>query len=157
MFDLSLLPSTSTPNESSIEVKGYNSTWVNGVFSELKSFVMNHSSSFSKCHSHSVYDILLFTLGFPLSLWACSRLSAAIESSFGDGSVFLLAALYLYVFVGTLFVFRLLFHYLRWVCPLVEYKHKSSKLTMHRIILGTLGFGIIGNFLYDVIGWLTKI
>ena len=36
IFDLSLLPSHGTPNESNVEVKGYDATWVNGVFNEIK-------------------------------------------------------------------------------------------------------------------------
>lgn len=156
IFDLSLLPSTGTPNESYIEVKGYDATWVNGVFSELKSFVNMRGSTLSKVHSHSVYDILLWVLGFPLSFWVCSKFSLSIESSFGNGNAFVVSALYLYAFVATLFVFRILFHYLRWVCPLVEYRYKNSKMLMHRAIFGVLSIGWVGQFVYDIAKWLIK-
>ncbi|MGR5305096.1 hypothetical protein [Vibrio mediterranei] len=156
IFDLSLLPSTGTPNESNVEVKGYDATWVNGVFSEIKSYVDARGSALSKVHSHSVYDILLWVLGFPISFWVCSKFSPSIENSFGYGNAFVVSALYLYTFVATLFLFRILFHYLRWVCPLVEYKNKANKMLMHRAILGVLSVGWVGNFFYDIAKWLFK-
>jgi len=156
IFDLSLLPSHGTPNESEIEVKGYDATWVNGVFHELKTFVANRSSTLSVVHNHSVYDVLLWVLGFPLSFWVCGKLSISIESAFGGNNAFVSSALYLYAFVATLFVFRILFHYLRWVCPLVEYKTKNNKVIIHRALLGVLTIGWLGNFIYDIAKWVVK-
>lgn len=150
IFDLSLLPNVSTPNGSNIQVEGYDATWVNGVFSELKSYVDSRSSTLSKFHNHSVYDILLVVLGVPLSFWMCSKFSSAIDNSFGDGNELIVTALYLYTFIGTLFIFRILFHYLRWVCPLVEYKNKINKMLIHRGIFGSLAIGWIGKFMYDM-------
>lgn len=156
IFDLSLLPSHSTPNESNIEVQGYDATWVNGVFSELKKFIDNRSSTLSIVHSHSVYDILLWLLGFPLSFWVCSRLSNHIEAVFGNTNAFATSALYLYAFVATLFIFRVLFHYLRWVCPLVEFRSKDNKMLAHRALLSVLSIGWFGQFAYDIAKWLFK-
>ncbi len=77
-----------------IEVNGYDATWVNGVFSELKSYVDARGSTISKVHNHSVYDILLWVLGFPISFWVCSKFSASIENSFGNENTFVVSALY---------------------------------------------------------------
>lgn len=154
IFDFSLLPSHGTPNESNIEVKGYDATWVNGVFSEIKSFIRDRSSTLSVVHNHSVYDILLWLLGFPLSLWVCGKLSTTIQGAFGGNKPLLASALYLYTFLATLFLFRVLFHYLRWVCPLVEYKSKGNKIIIHRAVFGTLTIGWLGSFIYDIIKWL---
>lgn len=156
IFDLSLMPSHSTPNESNIEVKGYDATWVNGVFSEIKKFIDNRSSTLSIVHSHSVYDILLWILGFPLSFWVCYKLSEKIESVFGVSNAFATSALYLYAFVATLFIFRVLFHYLRWVCPLVEYRSKGNRMLAHRALFAILSVGWFGQFLYDLAKWLFK-
>lgn len=156
IFDLSLLPNTGTPNESYIEVKGYDPTWVNGVFSEIKSFIDRRSSTLSKVHNHSVYDILLWILGFPLAFWVCSKFSPSIESSFGGENAFVKGALYLYAFVATLFLFRILFHYLRWVCPLVEYRNKDNNMLIHRAAFSVLTISWIGQFIYDTAKWLVK-
>lgn len=156
IFDLSLMPSHGTPNESNIEVKGYDATWVNGVFSEIKKFIDNRSSTLSIVHSHSVYDILLWILGFPLSFWVCYKFSEKIESLFGLSNAFATSALYLYAFIATLFVFRVLFHYLRWVCPLVEYRSKGNRMLAHRALFTILSVGWFGQFLYDLAKWLFK-
>ena len=153
IFDLSLLPSRSTPNESNVEVKGYDATWVNGVFSEIKKFINERSSTLSIVHAHSIYDILLWVLGLPASFWVCSKLSSQIESAFAPDNTFATSALYVYAFIATLFVFRVLFHYLRWVCPLVEYRSKGNKMLAHRAILAILCIGWFGQFIYDMAKW----
>ncbi|MGF1832136.1 hypothetical protein [Photobacterium sanguinicancri] len=155
VFDLSLLPSTGTPNESNVEVNGYDATWVNGVFSEIKKFLDNRSSKMSFVHNHSVYDVLLWILGFPLSFWVCSKLSSTIEEAVVDNA-FINSALYLYTFVATLFIFRVLFHYLRWVCPLVEYRCKGNLMLAHRALFSILSVGWFGQFLYDIAKWIIK-
>jgi hypothetical protein len=151
ILDFTFLPSQETPNESSIKVTGYDATWVNGVFAELKKFIDSRSSSLSKVHGHSIYDVLLWFLGFPIGFWACYRLSPLIESSFASYSTFVINALYLYVFVACLFLFRFLFHYLRWVCPLVEYRGKHSKVVAHRLLLSAIAASVIGSFVYDLV------
>lgn len=157
IFDLSLMPSHGTPNASNVEVQGYDATWVNGLFSEIKKFIDNRSSSLSFVHHHSIYDILVWLFGLPLSFWFCSKLAASIESAFGGNNAFVISALYLYVFLVSLFVFRLLFHYLRWVCPLVEWRSKGSRLLTHRAILAVMSVGWFGQFLYDIVKWLVKL
>lgn len=156
IFDLSLMPSQGTPNASNVEVKGYDATWVNGLFSEIKKFIDNRSSTLSFVHNHSVYDILLWVLGIPLSFWVCSKLTVSIESAYGGNNALVISALYLYAFFATLFIFRVLFHYLRWVCPLVEWRSKGNRLLAHRAILAVMSVGWFGQFLYDIAKWLVK-
>ena len=102
IFDLSFMPDAGTPNESNIEVKGTDSTWVNGVFTELKEFIVDRSSKFSIVHSHSIYSILLWIIGFPISFWFCNKYSQIIESV--SDNPFAINALFLYVFLFSLFV-----------------------------------------------------
>jgi hypothetical protein len=150
VFDLSLMPNVSTPNGSRIEVNGTDATWVNGVFSEIKKFIENRSSTLSIVHTHSVYDLLLWILGFPISFWVCYKFSFKIESVFGINNAFATNAFYFYVFIANLFLFRVLFHYLRWVCPLVEYRTKGNKMLVHRAIFSILSIGWLGQFIYDL-------
>ena len=153
VFDFSRMPNQKTPNESNIEVKGYDATWVNGVFSEIRKFIDARSSALSFVHNHSVYDVLLWVVGFPISFWICWKLSELIESIFPE-SGFATSALYVYAFVGSLFIFRALFHYFRWVCPLVEFKSDNSRTIVHRVLLSTLVVAWVGQFMYDVVKWL---
>jgi hypothetical protein len=155
VFDFSFLPSQGTPNESNVEVKGHDATWVNGVFSEIANFIKNKGSTLSIVHNHSVYDVLLWLLGFPLGFWVCNKLSLPIEHAFH--SSFATNALYLYVFVATLFGFRILFHYLRWVCPLVEYRSIGNKMLIHRAVLGAASISIGSTFYMMFLNGLSKV
>lgn len=156
IFDFSFMPNHETPNESNIEVNGYDATWVNGVFSEIKGFIDERSSTLSTVHNHSIYDIFLWLLGFPLSFWVCSKLSSQIETAFASNNSFITSALYLYAFIATLFAFRVMFHYLRWICPLVEYRSKNNKMLVHRGIFAVLSLAWFGQFVYDIAKWLIK-
>jgi len=149
VFDFSFMPSSSTPNNSIFRVQGYDTTWTNGVFSEIITFINQKGTPFSKVHKHSIYDILLVFLGFPLSFWACYKSSGLLERVFQGTNSFIKNAAYFYVFLAMLWVFRILFHYLRWVCPLVEFRTNRNRVIFHRWVLGSLLIAIIGMFIYD--------
>lgn len=156
VFDFSLMPSQGTPNGSNYEVQGYDATWVNGVFNEITNFIKRRGSKLSIVHSHSIYDILLWILGFPIAFRTCYLLSPYIEHIKANANAFLVNAIYLYCFFASLFVFRILFHYLRWICPLVEYKAKGSKSIAHRIFFGTILIAIIRTYVLDFIRLFLK-
>ena len=73
---------------------------------------------------HSIYDVFLWLAGAPIGLWWTSRLAPAIQRI--TSSAFLQAAFYLYLFVATLFGVRILFHYARWIWPLVEFTNVDA-------------------------------
>ncbi|MHC4098631.1 MAG: hypothetical protein ACYSWZ_08355 [Planctomycetota bacterium] len=156
VFNFSILPSQETQNESNIEVIGRDATWVNGVFKEFISFVEERPSTVPWLHRHSIYDIMLFLFGFPLSFWICKKLSINIEGVFGSYSIFLKSALYLYVFVIALNILRIAFHYARWIWPLTEYKSEKSKALKHKAVFSLLAGGLGLPLIYDIIKWLIK-
>lgn len=151
LFNLSFLPSQETPNESNIKVQGYDATWVHGVFNEFNNFIKNKPSKIKWLHLHSVYDMLVWFLAIPFSFWVSYRLSDIINKVFLDVSVFLLNGLYIYIFLISLMLFRLLFHYARWVWPLVEYQSDKNKNINHQFIIGALVLGVITSFFVDLI------
>ena len=83
VFNFSILPSTETPNESAFAVNGRDATWVNGVFSEVVNFISQKRSVYSWLHRHSIYDVLLWLIGFPISFWLCSKASPFVSLHFG--------------------------------------------------------------------------
>lgn len=154
ILDFSFMPSQGTPNESNFEVQGYDATWANGVFNEITNCFKQRSSSLSVVHNHSVYDVLLWFLGFPFAFWVSFKTSTTIENLFINFNSFVKNAVYLYLFIATLFCFRILFHYLRWVCPLVEYRSPKNTIMIHRAVLATLSLGTFGSFIYDILKYL---
>jgi hypothetical protein len=151
LFNLSFLPSQETPNESNIKVQGYDATWVHGVFNEFNVFIKSNPSKMRWLHLHSVYDFLVLVLAVPLGFWISYRLSYIINKIFVDVSVFLLNGLYIYIFLFSLLLFRLLFQYARWVWPLVEYQSNKNKHINHQVIIGMILLGIITSFFVDLI------
>lgn len=151
VFDFSFLPSQRTPNESNFIVQGYEATWANGVFNEIRNFIKEKSAPLYFIHKHSIYDILLWILGFPFAFWVAYRCSGWIDVELKDLSVFVRNALYIYVAVAALVIFRIIFHYMRWIFPILEYRASTNKAIAHRALLAALGIGIFGSFLYDLI------
>ncbi|KKL48448.1 hypothetical protein LCGC14_2325400, partial [marine sediment metagenome] len=60
-------------------------------------------------------------------------------------------AAYVYVFLASLIFFRLLFHYARWVWPLVEYRSPRNAALKHRVTLGIITLGIVTTLIYDLV------
>ncbi len=156
VLNFSILPSEETLNESNFEIIGKDVTWVNGVFKEFLSFIEEKPSTIPWIHRHSIYDLIVWIIGFPLSFWICNKLSIKIEGFFGSYSVFLKAALYFYVFIIALNVLRIAFLYARWIWPLTEYKSEKSKSLKHKALFSLIASGIGLPALYDIIKWLIK-
>jgi len=150
LLDFSLLPSQPTPNGSTITVSGYDATWANGVFKELDSFVKKNPSSMTWIHRSGVYDLLVWIAGLPLGFWLCYKLSGFFAKLFGSFSIFVQSAAYVYLFVLVLFGFLRLFHYARWVFPIVEFRSPRNKELAHRVFLGAIILGIISSVIWDI-------
>lgn len=156
VFNFTILPSQETENASNFEIEGKDATWVNGVFQEFSDFVDSRPSTSPWLHRHSVYDLLLWLVGFPLSFWACARLSPFVESSLAHGSGFLKSALYFYVFLVAINLLRVAFHYARWIWPLTEFRSDRSKSARHKAVLSVILSGLGLAAAYDLIKWLFK-
>ncbi len=148
VFDLSFQPSLKTPNNSEFKVEGSDSTWVNGVFKEIESELKEHESKFKTIHKGGVYDFLVWFLGIPLGFYTCHELSEWAEGSFS--SLFIRSAFYVYVLFLCLFLVRILFQYIRWVYPMIEYKSKNGRSIKHQAALYSIIIGIIGKIVWDV-------
>jgi uncharacterized membrane protein YuzA (DUF378 family) len=151
LFNLSILPSQETPNASNIAVQGYDSTWVHGVFNEFSNFIKRHPAKLTCLHKHSIYDLLVWLFGLPFGFWVTYKLSNILNAIFGNFHSIVQSAAYVYVFLASLILFRLLFHYARWVWPLIECRSSSNIDLKHRIILGAITIGLISKFIYDII------
>lgn len=150
LFNLSILPSQETPNASNVAVQGYDATWVHGVFNEFSNFINRHPAKLTWLHKHSIYDLLVWIFGLPFSFWVTYKLSNILYSIFGNLPTIVQSASYVYVFLASLIFFRLLFHYARWVWPIIEYRSPGNLGQRHRIILGGITLGLVSAFIYDI-------
>ena len=156
VLNFSIMPSQETANASNIEVNGSDATWVNGVFQEFINYVSRYPSTIPWLHRHTVYDVLVWILGLPLGFWICSKISHFIEIQLFTYSPFLQAALYVYIFLASLILLRVAFHYARWIWPLTEFQSERSTSRKHKAIFGIICSGIGISILYDVLKWLVK-
>ncbi len=151
LFNMSFLPSLATPNESNIAVQGYDATWTHGVYHEFNTFIKKYPSRFTWIHKHSIYDFLLYIIGLPYGFWFCYKLSSLLTNIFGKFSSFVQSAAYVYVFLVALVLFRLLFHYSRWIWPLVEYSSPKNLAFKHRVTLTIITLGMASTLICDLI------
>lgn len=150
LFNLSLAPSASTPNNSRFVVQGLESTWANGVFHEVVNFIDQRSNSRKFIHKHSVFDVVQILVAFPIAFWICYRVSSWVESAFEDINRFMEVAAYVYVFIIILLGYRVLFDYARWVWPLVEYESRFERASRHRKVFGAVVISIAAMLVYDL-------
>lgn len=150
LFDFSIFPSQPTPNETNVKVVGGDATWANGVFHEIQQFLSEHAGSGSWLHRHSVYDALLWVVGYPLVFWICYKAAPFVPAADVAGQ-FIRAAFFVYMALMVLVGLRALFHYARWIFPTAEYIDSKSKSIGHKAVLGALSLGLVGSFTYDVL------
>ncbi len=151
LFNFLLSPSGPTPNASNIFVTGLNSTWVNGVYREVAAFVRERKTHRRLLHRNGVYDLCLLCGGIPFAFSIAAKLSDIMNTLFGELSGLLHSAAQVYVFFIALNLFRILFDYARWIFPLVEYHDPTGTALKHRVVLGVLILGVLGNFIHDLL------
>jgi hypothetical protein len=149
VFNFTLLPSQETSNQSNVAIQGNDATWVHGVYHELERYLSEYPSTLQILHRHTTYDCLVWTLGLPLAFWLCFRMSHYVSKA--SGSPFLSSALYVYLFLACLFGFRILFHYSRWIWPLVEFRGPKNRAIRHKVLWSALALSLSGSVIYDVL------
>lgn len=150
VFDFSFQPSESTPNPSEFNVEGFDNTWVTGVFNEVVNKLAEKPGKFPFIHKGGVYDLFVWLIGLPFAFGLCYKITPLANQIFKTHS-FLQNILYTYCFFFSLIFFRIFFHYVRWVYPMIEYREKNDKSIKHQVVIGILGLGILTNFIYDII------
>lgn len=160
LFNFSLAPSGPTPNASHILVTGLNSSWVNGVYRDVADFIRRRKTHRRLLHGNGVYNLLLLCGGIPFAFSIAAKLSGIMNTLFGELSGLLHSAAQVYVFFIALYLFRILFDYARWIFPIVEYQDLTGTTLKHRVVLGGLILGVLGNFIHDLLkivpGFLTS-
>lgn len=93
------------------------------------------------------YDFLLFLLGYPMALWASSRLSPL----WVDAGTPLSVALHVYVFFVILIGFRLAFSTARWMYPYVELAESRGPGRAIRGFVSAVAFALRVGFAADLV------
>ncbi len=147
LFDFGRLPTLPTPNESNFEISADNESWFSATKARLSQFFSDRRTSTNWLHRAAVYDILLIFVGIPMAIWLDYRVVSLIDTS--KISPVIIAAVYIYIFLLAITLFRILFSYSRWVFPKVELDTELASPLRHRGIWGAIILAMVTSFLYD--------
>jgi hypothetical protein len=138
-----------------VNVYGYNHDWVNSTHRQLQDFFGRLAVKRTFLHGSGTYDFFLYCLYLPLILWLMYRIERQVPNIFSAESRVSIVAAYIYAIVISLFLGRILFQYVRWLFPPVEYENRLNWTPrIQRGIFLMLLLGALGTVLYDLTGWL---
>ena len=147
LIDFVTSPSYPTLNNSIIHVLGEKETWVEGSHEKVISSLEERNNRRSWLHRKNVYDLFLWLLVLPVSLWNIRRFDLFASPYLSKFSTVLSVGVYLYIFIIIVNVFRFAFNYLRWLFPYLELKTSlKSRAVRHRVIF----FGVISVIAYTL-------
>lgn len=153
LVDLTRLPSLPTPNESNFEIFADNNSWFAAVNMKLTQFFFEKRTNTNWLHRAGVYDAVFLFVGLPIALWATYRVGIFIDARYKFPSI-ISNAIYVYAFIITLTIFRILFSYSQWVFPKSELESDRSSPLVHRGTWLVIVLAILAAFLYDTLKFI---
>lgn len=138
-----------TPNTSKLEITGTSDSWVAGVHQKVIEFLGHRLRRRRWLHSSTFFNVINYVVGFPAAFWAIHRIDQTVGRHLAEWPSVLRGALYIYLFLIALLMFRLAIGGLRWLFPLFELK--GSRSVGARATVGILVFGLLGSLVYDVL------
>lgn len=141
-FDSENPLSAPTPNASTLIVSGRDESWISTIESCVEDVLKEKRTKRKLLHRNAIYDLGLFLVGFPASF----AVTSVFYTRFGD---FLSSlhnvieiAIYFYVFLLTVFVYRLCFGYARWLFPTMELEGSVPSRATQRKLLSYVASGL---------------
>lgn len=138
-----------TPNRSIFEIRGPDRTWVTGVCDYVQGFFNQRRRHRKWIHSPITFNLLHWIVGIPASLWVVFRIDSAHGAKLESLHVALRGAIYIYIGLVMLLVFRMIVGGLRWVYPLVELK--GAKAGRVRALLVAFSISLLAGLVVDVL------
>ena len=153
LVDMSNLHSSPTSNFSSLTIDGVRDSWGASIQQTVLDILNKKSNGRGRrlLHTGFIYDIGVVLLGLPAAIYLCWSLSGFVQTIFGSFNLspFIVSAVYIYIVLLVLNVYRVLFGYLRWTFPVVELIDNCSRLKTHRKLWYGIVISPILKVLYD--------
>lgn len=147
--------STPTPNQSSFEIQGPNSNWVNGVNDTIRTFFRYRKRFRGWLHSHVTFNLLNWLIGFPVALWLGYRTDGLVIRKLDALPGALRGAMDIYLVLLFLLGFRLLVWAFRRLYPLVEMQGSSTSRVRTILIAASVPvlLGVLSDIIVTLIGF----
>ena len=153
IFDFSSSPSYATNNTSVIELSGSGGrdTWIEGAHQGILKALQDNKKKRAWIHKANVYDFFLWIIFLPAVLINLFRFMSSHSDIFNKVPLSYQTAFYIYMFLLSIFMARIVYNYARWLFPFMELDTGTQKRNViHRIILGTIILGLIISAIYDI-------
>jgi hypothetical protein len=121
------MPSAPTPNASNLDVSGRDD-WVSAVKDAVEKTTTHRKTKRYGLHAPMIYDLGLMVVAVPIALYVCWRLSSFVNEAFGQISAMLVTIAFIYLIFFCLWIYRMMFGYLKWAFPIVELTDTSTAL-----------------------------
>jgi len=99
-----------------IQGEGHN---VIGTFEQIMSSLEERKSKWAWLHNANIYDLILWFFIAPILFWNLHKLDSTMNKLLTPSAV-LNAAVYVYLFVTMLWIYRIFFNAFRWVFPVLS-------------------------------------
>lgn len=156
LLDIGNVLSAPTPNDTRLSVSGSRTGWQAGIEAVVRKNIARTRKLRSWFHGPMRYDLFLFLVGFPLSLYACWIFHPLINRWLSGVSPVVAAAAYLYVSFCVLWAYRFMFGYAKWAFPMVDITDQKTTPARHRLIWWTLIVAIFTEPLWAIVSDLIK-
>jgi len=143
VFDFSKFPTFATENASLLHIWSSSEQWFATLDKRISDLFMDRRTGFDWLHRPGIYDLLLLVVGLPFS-FAINYLASPFITKLNFSSNILTSAIYIYMFIAGLYIFRALFTYSRWVFPKIEIESQYSPPMRHRGVWAAIALGIPG-------------
>lgn len=135
--------SSPTPNRSNIEINGVTETWIAAVESAVTEELTKNKNRRGWLHWQFIYDAGLFFFAMPAGIFACHAAKVTFPTQFSNLGTTLEIAVFIYLFLVSIFLFRVSFGYVRWLFPKMELLNDQSSRSAHRRFLKWIVGGLL--------------
>lgn len=152
IFDFSNRPSNATLNDSKVDISGQSETWVNGAYEKILSLIRERSTKRNWIHARNIYDIFLLFIFIPLIFLNLYRIEKSFANFFTELSPVLTVGVYVFLFFIFLWIFLVLFNYLRWLFPYIEFRSTLKRGSIvHRVFFGGIILSLAYTYIKDLL------
>jgi hypothetical protein len=156
LFDPSPLLSQPTPNYSRVAIRADDVGYFRAAQNIVGSKLRLNKKWYSFIHEKFAYDIGLWFIALPYSLYWITTYSDYLFPSDGRNASFRVA-FYIYGLGLSLLTYRALFGYIKWAFPVNILEENKDRATRHRLMLGAIVSSLVVTGVKSVLGSMAGI